>query len=43
LTSEQEDKEWREKFGEEAQRAIRQCVDENTPDYEYLKTFAIQL
>lgn len=41
-TVESEDKEWREKYGEEAQKIIRECVDRNIPDYEYLKSFAIK-
>ena len=42
-TREQEDEEWKEKFGEEAQKVIRECVDANTADYEYLKSFAIKV
>jgi hypothetical protein len=42
-TPEEEDKQWREKYGEEAQRVIRQCVDANVADYEYLKSFAIKV
>lgn len=37
-----EDQEWREKYGEAGQKVIRKCVDANTPDYEYLKSFAIK-
>jgi hypothetical protein len=40
---ESEDEEWTEKFGAEAQRVIRKCVDDNVEHYEYLKKFAIQL
>ncbi|GAB1320122.1 hypothetical protein MFIFM68171_10332 [Madurella fahalii] len=43
LTREQEDEEWRQKFGEEGQRVIRACVDANEADYEYLKGFAIKV
>ncbi|SPQ22748.1 9be7ff2c-00ce-4db7-9790-18a4e62b706e [Thermothielavioides terrestris] len=42
-TEEEEDEEWREKYGEEAQKVIRACVDANVADYEYLKSFAIQV
>lgn len=42
-TVEMEDEEWRQKYGEKAQRAIRECVNANIPDYEYLKSFAIKL
>jgi hypothetical protein len=40
---ETEDKEWREKYGVEAARMIRECVNANIPDYEYLKSFAIKV
>ncbi|KAK0629740.1 P-loop containing nucleoside triphosphate hydrolase protein [Bombardia bombarda] len=39
----EEDQEWREKFGEEAQKVIRDCVNANIADYEYLKSFAIKV
>jgi len=42
-TPEQEDAEWRAKYGDEAQKVIRACVDANVPDYEYLKTFALRV
>lgn len=42
-TEEEENKEWREKYGEEAQKVIRACVDANVADYEYLKSFAVQV
>jgi len=35
-------KEWCDKFGEEAADVIKQTVEENVPDYEYLKQFAIK-
>ena len=38
-----EDREWREKYGEEGQRVIRETVDANVADYEYLKTFAVKV
>ncbi|KAK3357698.1 P-loop containing nucleoside triphosphate hydrolase protein [Lasiosphaeria hispida] len=41
-TVEEEDEQWRQKFGEEAQKVIRDCVNANIPDYEYLKSFAIK-
>jgi hypothetical protein len=31
------------KFGEEGQRIIRECVNANVADYEYLKSFAIKV
>ena len=39
---ESEDREWREKYGEDAQKMIRDCVDANIPHYEYLKSYAIK-
>ncbi|KAI0396900.1 hypothetical protein F5Y17DRAFT_464914 [Xylariaceae sp. FL0594] len=42
VTEESENEEWRQKYGEEGQRIIRACVDENTPHYEYLKSFALK-
>ena len=42
-TVEMENKEWCEKYGEEGAKAIRECVDANIPDYEYLKSFAIKI
>ncbi|KAL2166233.1 hypothetical protein VTG60DRAFT_3097 [Thermothelomyces hinnuleus] len=42
-TEEEEDEEWRQKFGEEGQRVIRECVNANVADYEYLKSFAIKV
>ncbi|KAK3333520.1 hypothetical protein B0T19DRAFT_483560 [Cercophora scortea] len=41
-SEEKEDAEWREKFGEEGQKVIRECVNANVDDYEYLKSFAIK-
>jgi hypothetical protein len=41
-TVESENEEWREKYGDEAQKVIRECVDRNIADYEYLKSFAIK-
>ena len=42
-TVETEDKEWIEKYGEEGARIIRETVNANIPDYEYLKSFAIKV
>jgi hypothetical protein len=42
-TVEVEDKEWREKYGEKAQKLIRACVNANIPDYEYLKSFTVKV
>ncbi|KAK4039218.1 hypothetical protein C8A01DRAFT_47296 [Parachaetomium inaequale] len=42
-TEEEEDAEWRNKYGEEGQRVIRACVDANVADYEYLKSFAMRV
>lgn len=42
-TVEIEDEEWREKYGAKAQKVIRECVDANIPDYEYLKSFAVKV
>ena len=42
-TVESENEEWREKYGAEAQKVIRECVDRNIADYEYLKSFAIKV
>ncbi|KAK0645887.1 P-loop containing nucleoside triphosphate hydrolase protein [Cercophora newfieldiana] len=39
---EEEDQSWREKYGEEAARMIRETVDANVEDYEYLKGFAMK-
>lgn len=42
-TEEEEDEEWRLKYGEEGQRIIRECVNANVADYEYLKSFALKV
>ncbi|KAI0481523.1 hypothetical protein F4859DRAFT_475046 [Xylaria cf. heliscus] len=42
VTEESENEEWRQKYGEEGQKVIRACVEENTPHYEYLKSFALK-
>jgi hypothetical protein len=38
-----EDKEWAEKYGEKEAKIIRECVNANLADYEYLKSFAIKV
>ncbi|KAI1879389.1 hypothetical protein JX265_002343 [Neoarthrinium moseri] len=43
ITEESENAEWLEKYGEEGQKAIRDCVNENIPHYEYLKQFCIKV
>lgn len=42
-SKEVENAEWAEKFGEEAARVIRDTVDANVADYEYLKQFAMKV
>lgn len=39
---EEEDAEWREKYGEKGAKLIRETVDANIADYEYLKQFALR-
>lgn len=39
---EDEDADWIELYGKEGQKIIRDCVEKNIPDYEYLKQFAIK-
>ncbi|KAM3457220.1 hypothetical protein MY3296_001272 [Beauveria thailandica] len=41
-TVESEDAEWTKKYGPEAQKIIRQTVNDNIPYYEYLKQFTIK-
>jgi hypothetical protein len=43
ITRESEEAEWRKKFGDEAAKVIRKCVDDNVADYEYLKKFAFKI
>jgi len=40
-TVESENKEWRDKYGAEAQKVIRATVDANIPHYEYLRQFCV--
>ena len=42
-SSEQEDAEWEEKYGAEGAKLIRETVEANLKDYEYLKQFAIKV
>ncbi|KAI9810771.1 MAG: hypothetical protein M1827_006109 [Pycnora praestabilis] len=37
-----EDSEWREKFGDKGAKIIRETIDANIADYEYLKQFALK-
>ena len=41
-SDEEEDREWLEKFGAEGAKVIRQTVNANVSDYEYLKQFALK-
>ncbi|KAM0284385.1 hypothetical protein ACHAQH_001961 [Verticillium albo-atrum] len=43
LTRESEDREWNEKYGEKGAKVIRQTVEDNVADYEYLKKFALRV
>lgn len=42
-TKEQDDAAWKEKYGEDGAKFIRETVDENLEHYEYLKQFAIKV
>lgn len=42
-TDEQLYAEWTEKFGEEGAKVIKETVEANIPDYEYMKRFAIKV
>ncbi|KAH7144008.1 P-loop containing nucleoside triphosphate hydrolase protein [Dactylonectria macrodidyma] len=42
-TTESEDKDWTAKWGPEAQKLIRQTVNDNVARYEYLKQFALEI
>ncbi|KAF7948823.1 hypothetical protein EAE96_008009 [Botrytis aclada] len=39
----QENEEWAEKYGADAAKIIRETVDANIEDYEYLKSFAVKV
>lgn len=41
-SDEEEDREWRERFGAKGANVIRQTVDANVKHYEYLKQFALK-
>ncbi|KAK1964697.1 hypothetical protein LY78DRAFT_132516 [Colletotrichum sublineola] len=43
ITRESEEAEWLKKYGEKGLKEIRECVDANIKDYEYLKKFAIRV
>ncbi|KAI5459948.1 P-loop containing nucleoside triphosphate hydrolase protein [Mariannaea sp. PMI_226] len=43
VTTESENRDWAAKWGTEAQKVIRQTVDDNLPRYEYLKQFALEI
>ncbi|CAG8960482.1 hypothetical protein HYFRA_00008201 [Hymenoscyphus fraxineus] len=38
-----ENEEWKQKYGEAGQKIIRETVDANLADYEYLKSFAVKV
>lgn len=40
---EEEDKDWAERYGEKGAKIIRETVEANLKDYEYLKQFAIKV
>lgn len=42
-TAAQEDEEWTDKYGAEGARIIRDTVEANVADYEYLKSFAVKV
>lgn len=42
-SADDENAEWKEKYGEEGAKVIRETVDKNMKDYEYLKQFAIKV
>ncbi|KIH92151.1 hypothetical protein SPBR_03006 [Sporothrix brasiliensis 5110] len=41
-SADEEDAEWASKYGAKGQKIIRDCVDTNMPDYEYLKQFTLK-
>lgn len=41
-TMEEEDDMWKEKYGDKAAKEIRECVDANVADYEYLRGFSMK-
>ncbi|KAK4697640.1 hypothetical protein P7C71_g462, partial [Lecanoromycetidae sp. Uapishka_2] len=42
-STEEEDAEWREKFGVKGAKVIRETVDKNVEDYEYMKQFCLKV
>ena len=40
---EEEDAEWAAKFGTKGAKVVRETVDANVRDYEYLKQFALKV
>lgn len=42
-SAEEEDKDWAERYGEKGAKIIRETVEANLKDYEYLKQFAIKV
>ncbi|ROV94699.1 hypothetical protein VSDG_06188 [Cytospora chrysosperma] len=42
-STDEENGEWVNKYGEEAAKVIREAVDANIPHYEYLKSFAVKV
>lgn len=42
-TKEVEDSEWHAKFGAKGAKVIREVVDSNVENYEYLKQFALRV
>lgn len=43
LTEEEEDAQWKGKYGEKAAKMIRECVNANVEDYEYLRQCAMKV
>ena len=41
-TEDEWDAEWKERYGEEAAKVIRETVDRNMADYLYMRQFALQ-
>lgn len=42
-STKEEDAEWREKFGAKGAKVIRETVDKNVEDYEYMKQFCLKV
>lgn len=43
VTAEEENEQWRQKYGDKGQKVIRKCVEDNVADYEYLRKFALKV